>query len=35
MAVLSAPRTGGELKSEPTTENRNRAHKAPVELGCG
>ena len=24
---------GGELRSEPTTENRNRAHKAPVELG--
>ena len=24
---------GGELKSEPTTENRNRAHRAPVELG--
>ena len=29
-----AIRAGGELKSEPTTENRNRAHKAPVEQGC-
>jgi hypothetical protein len=35
MAVLSAPRPGGELKSEPTTENRNRAHWAPVGLGVG
>jgi hypothetical protein len=33
MAVLSAPRAGGELRREPTTENRNRAHEAPVELG--
>src|SRR6516162_5303432 len=33
IAVLSAPCAGGELKSEPTTENRNRAHWAPVELG--
>src|SRR5208283_3698695 len=33
IAVLSDPRAGGELKSEPTTENRNRAHRAPVELG--
>src|SRR5271166_3087300 len=33
IAAWSAPRAGGELKSEPTTENRNRAHKAPVELG--
>ena len=33
MAVLSAPRGGGELKSEPTTEKRNRAHRAPVEIG--
>ena len=23
---------GGELRSEPTMENRNRAHEAPVEL---
>ena len=34
IAAWSDPRAGGELKSEPTTENRNRAHKAPVELGC-
>ena len=33
IAVWSAPRAGGELKSEPTTENRNRAQRAPVELG--
>src|ERR1700677_583663 len=33
IAVLSAPGAGGQLKSEPTTENRNRAHRAPVELG--
>src|SRR5271169_1602161 len=33
IASWSVPRAGGELKSEPTTENRNRAHKAPVELG--
>ena len=33
IAVWSDPRAGGELKSEPTTENRNRAHRAPVELG--
>src|SRR5271165_4193777 len=33
IAVLSVPGAGGQLKSEPTTENRNRAHKAPVELG--
>src|SRR5271168_2176935 len=32
-AVWSVPRAGGELKSEPTTENRNRAQRAPVELG--
>src|SRR6478752_8208982 len=32
MAVLSAPRAGGELKSAPMTEKRNRAHKGPVEL---
>src|SRR5271168_468082 len=32
MAVLSAPRAGGELRSGPTTENRKRAHRAPVEL---
>src|SRR6516162_11241916 len=31
----SAPRAGGELKSEPTTENRNRAHRAPVEPEFG
>ena len=31
--LSSAHRAGGELRSEPTTENRNRAHKAPVELG--
>ena len=31
-----AIRAGGELKSEPTTENRNRAHQGagPVEQGC-
>ena len=34
MAHWRDPRAGGELKSEPTTENRNRAHKAPVERGC-
>src|SRR6516165_8256209 len=34
IACPSAPGAGGELKSEPTTENRNCAHKAPVELGC-
>src|SRR5271163_1685236 len=33
IAEQSVPRAGGELKSEPTTENRNRAHWAPVELG--
>jgi hypothetical protein len=33
MAVFSAPRAGGELKSEPTTEKRNRAHTAAVDLG--
>jgi hypothetical protein len=33
IADWSIPRAGGELKSEPTTENRNRAHWAPVELG--
>src|SRR5271165_4459252 len=32
MAVLSAPRAGGELKSVPTTAKRKRAHKAAVEL---
>ena len=35
IADWSVLRAGGELKSEPTTENRNRAHKAPVELGVG
>src|ERR1700678_267821 len=35
MAVFSNPRAGGELRSEPTTENRNRAHWAPVGLGVG
>src|SRR5271165_2494558 len=33
IAAWSDPRAGGELKSEPTTENRNRAQRAPVELG--
>src|SRR3954468_8436765 len=33
MAVLSAPRAGGELKREPTTEKRNRAHTAAVDRG--
>src|SRR5713226_8277370 len=33
MAVLSAPRAGGELKSAPTTENRKRAHRVPVGPG--
>jgi hypothetical protein len=32
MAVFSIPRAGGELRSEPTMENRNRAHEVPVEL---
>ena len=31
MAELSSPRAGGELNSEPTTEKRNRAHKAAVD----
>jgi hypothetical protein len=35
IADWSVPRAGGELKSEPTTENRNRAHWAPVGLGVG
>src|SRR5258707_15779649 len=30
MAVLSCPRVGGELKSEPTTENRKRAQSPLV-----
>src|ERR1700721_3338815 len=34
MAVLGAPRAGGALRSAPTMENRNRAHKAPVERDC-
>src|SRR4051794_28466891 len=33
MAVFNAPRAGGELKREPTTEKRNRAHTAAVDLG--
>src|SRR5262249_34065270 len=33
MAVFNAPRAGGALKSEPTTEKRNRAHTAAVDLG--
>src|SRR5215475_2632874 len=33
MALLSDPRAGGELRSGPTTENRKRAQRAPVELG--
>src|SRR5262249_23037177 len=33
MAVFSAPRGGGELNSVPTTENRNRAHRAPGDAG--
>ena len=32
---LERTATKGELKSEPTTENRNRAHWAPVGLGVG
>jgi hypothetical protein len=34
IAAWSDPLAGGELKSEPTTENRNRAQGTPVELGC-
>src|SRR5262245_55830840 len=34
IACPSALGAGGELKSEPTTENRNRAQRTPVELGC-
>ena len=30
---LKRSRAGGELKSKPTTENRKRAQRAPVELG--
>src|SRR3990172_7852270 len=33
MAPLSAPGAGGELKSEPTTEKRNRAHRLALD-GC-
>ena len=33
IADLSALGAGGELRSEPTTENRNRAHRALVVLG--
>src|SRR5262245_21475526 len=33
IAAWSPPRVGGELKSKPITENRNRAHSGAVELG--
>src|SRR4051812_41875146 len=33
MAVLRSPRGGGELKSTPMTEKRNRAHRGAVEAG--
>src|SRR5512135_840312 len=35
IACPSVPLAGGELKSEPTTENRNRAHRPPVEPEFG
>jgi hypothetical protein len=33
MAALIAPRAGGELKSEPMTEKRKRAHESPGDPG--